>query len=1345
MGNSRVDAKQANSDILGVNDSTLFSAGQRLGDPAGDPGREAIASLRGYTYQLYASALAWVRLGDGETLYLEVAEDYAVAAADALQGVQVRDTPSSTVTIRSVAPTIDAFVDLVERNTARIVSLRYLTTSAIGLERANADRIDDGPALDYWRRAAKGEPVPPLRAVLLGLRLAQKTIDFINACSDEELRETLIRRIHWDAGQPPLGDLAEELEAGLVEFAASTLRLSGDVGRRMADLALANVLKVTVRSERRRLRRADLIELGENLGRVSVPRAMLEALLGAAGPTQTREGLLLPGEILTTGPVAAREALVADVRDRIAQSSFAIVCGSTGMGKTYVGSKAASTRPGWQMADLRDVAAPGAVSRLNAIFGEAAASAADIVLLDDLDCLDDPGVLRAVRRLVIAMQRRDGAVVVTCASRPARRTMEAICGSPSVAINVPYLKVEEVGDLIVQAGGNRNVARLIHLAGSGGHPQLVQAAILHMRSAQWERGAIRDLFEGEANDIAEEKRAARDRLVSVMPPSARAMLYRTSLIVGRFTRELALKLGDVDPNIAEPGTEIDRLVGPWIERPYRNELRVSPLVSNAGQATLSPAECTRVHQAVADHYLRSGKLSVDEGDAILHHALAGGDQDQVFAYADSLIVTPSEMLDLLARYSPSIAALTTDGPIYPANSFLSVTLRLGQLLVVLSGDDDERAKEVWAATKREMADESELFEVLVLSKILVQTIVVRAIPEWLDLVLRFDALVQTDEKLKEVAEETRNAPGAGGGEPQGFAFMFQATALGSTSMLRAAFEHLDRETPEVRERLFSGFELGAGHYGHLVDSAWLGSAKTDGFDGEQAADDYLAMAELAFRWGNRALAARCHAARSIMLEEYANEPARAFAALDEAQAQLGPMTAISRARAKVQWRQHDHRNALLGLEEIWNDAAADSDEVERGFIAREAGISAAEIGDWPAARTWFGRARVCFEPFDSGMLPALKIGLIADSAQAAFKSGDAAGAIEGYARALAELPGLDPESSLNAAYCHRVVRHSVLWLMRETRDTELDVELAELPPGACSNPDPKEEIRTVPLAPIDVAWYMLADAALDLSQVEFFENIYDRLAVGPIIGLEVERQYRLAKYVVARGDGDRLVAALKRYGAGLAYLEAERVELMAGDMRNPNRGSFPLYVLDGSEPAPVRRGAGDLLISFGVLRAIAGDTGSLRQARAAVGGDDWSSIRGLAKLMVGAEGNATLLIEYTAATIAEVASADGLPVDPAAALRATVGFTIWASNSAFRNQLAGPVANWAAAMWQAIIDKHRFRLRNPGETAGQIAAALATVGDPLSKAARIALAADAAVPMIVPDNVRSALADLSAT
>jgi hypothetical protein len=126
--------------------ASLFTAGPRLIEPPlGDSARQAIASLRGYAYQLFASALAWLDLRDDQDLYLEVAEDYATVASDAVHAVQVVDTKESgSITLQSaeVHAALDAFVDLVERNPGRPISFRFLPTSEIGRERSKADRVD---------------------------------------------------------------------------------------------------------------------------------------------------------------------------------------------------------------------------------------------------------------------------------------------------------------------------------------------------------------------------------------------------------------------------------------------------------------------------------------------------------------------------------------------------------------------------------------------------------------------------------------------------------------------------------------------------------------------------------------------------------------------------------------------------------------------------------------------------------------------------------------------------------------------------------------------------------------------------------------------------------------------------------------------------------------------------------------------------------------------------------------------------------------------------------------------------------------------------------------------------
>jgi hypothetical protein len=150
--------------------------------PKGDPAGQAIASLRGYAYQLIASGVAWLKLADDEELYLEVAQDYATAARAALDAVQVKDTQSNvTINSAGIRQAIDDFVDLAARNPGRRVTLRFLSTSEIGKEQKVEDRVGAEPTLKYWAPAAEGAGVPPLRTILTKLELDPRTRAFIEA------------------------------------------------------------------------------------------------------------------------------------------------------------------------------------------------------------------------------------------------------------------------------------------------------------------------------------------------------------------------------------------------------------------------------------------------------------------------------------------------------------------------------------------------------------------------------------------------------------------------------------------------------------------------------------------------------------------------------------------------------------------------------------------------------------------------------------------------------------------------------------------------------------------------------------------------------------------------------------------------------------------------------------------------------------------------------------------------------------------------------------------------------------------------------------------------------------
>ena len=65
-----------------------------------DPARGAVASMAGYAGQISRSVLIWLRLENGERLYLEGAEDIDVIHGSAAETIQVKATKEN-ITLRS--------------------------------------------------------------------------------------------------------------------------------------------------------------------------------------------------------------------------------------------------------------------------------------------------------------------------------------------------------------------------------------------------------------------------------------------------------------------------------------------------------------------------------------------------------------------------------------------------------------------------------------------------------------------------------------------------------------------------------------------------------------------------------------------------------------------------------------------------------------------------------------------------------------------------------------------------------------------------------------------------------------------------------------------------------------------------------------------------------------------------------------------------------------------------------------------------------------------------------------------------------------------------------------------
>ena len=849
-----------------------FSAGPRLAnEPRGDPAAQAIASLRGYAYQLYATALAWLDLRSGQELYLEVAKDYAIVAENALRAVEVKDTQASiTINLQDVRDTFDSFVDLVERNPGREVSLRFLSTSSIGQERNTAHRIGSEGALNYWRRAAAGADVAPLREVFSRLDLTPRVRAYIDGRNDAALRTEFLRRLYWHCGRPDLGDLKSELETALVAYGSERLQLPSAECGRLGAVVLQHVLATVVKPLPRRLVAGDLLSVLDDATRVSLPRRAVDDLVrGLAGQLAEQAGAAqtsVLGELRVLDPereiplpvsLAERRTLVEDILGCVNRNGVAFVTGGTGLGKTILVRLSARLQGGtWYVVDFRDASAAETAERLHQTIAGLSSASPSGIILDDLNEVEDALVRRNVNRLILALKRRDALCLITAYREPSARALSELGFDLSTHVPVPDMTVPEVGELVTATGGDANIwARWVHVGGAFGHPQLVQALIAGLRSRAWPHEALQDLKNfSPIAEVETEQRLTRQRLVAAVPDDAKSLLYRMSFFIGRFNRSLVLTVAGLAPTIRHPGEQLDALIGPWVDQAAQDELRISPLLANAGKEVLGTGEQQALHHAVANAILEPRELDITKANAAFLHALLGKAEFALTKFGNSILIAKPSVRRMLPDWMTGLRLHRTDQPIYPDKPFLSGLLRLGQLLLLLEKQDFSMIGKCWSALCNEIQRETgvkarERFELVVVSKALVHSEFARAVPSWIDVILRFDELSdRRPEGRRLMASMSQPVDGRPSPTPVGIFFATQALGLAKVADLGAAFDRLDKLKPEQRRKLFADvFEM-PNDYSLLVNQAWLEEHKQGNIDWLSCAQSYARMAEQARSW-----------------------------------------------------------------------------------------------------------------------------------------------------------------------------------------------------------------------------------------------------------------------------------------------------------------------------------------------------------------------------------------------------------------------------------------------------------------------------------------------------------------
>lgn len=1081
----------------------LFTSGSEGLIPKADSARQAVASLRGYAYQVTAAALAWLDVEEHARIFLEVAEDYAIVADDALRAVQVKDTRASTrVTLntKGVRDAIASFIALTAENPGYNVTLEYFTTSDIGAEMPSLDFPCGERGLLYWRIAAKSGDVAQLRNLLESDSFPISVRSFVKRRNDEQLRNDLLKRIHWNCGKPNIVSLRKEFQERLVVIGRDRFQVPAVEMSQVADALLYRVLEKSLGNTpaERALTRADLISNIDSTTRISVSRAMLEKLSTVSAGLEVQSHRNMQGNLpFSQGSLAwlvsgddlpkahrllSRPQVEAQVEEKIRKFGACFISGTSGVGKTNVARSVAEiSGERFVIVDFRNSDPNEAISRLSILLSRLGGLQAQTILLEDLNCFNSPQTDLAMAQVMEAMGRRDISIIITCYTPPAARTLTNIGMGQGCTHSCPYFTEDEATQLAQLHGGDGNIwGRLAYISSAFGHPQLVHAFVTGMATRGWPVSEIPHILSTglSSGDVDAEREAARRAIVSTLAGNARDFLYRLSLLIGQFNRATALRLAEIPPPLSSPGEQLDALVGPWIEHVGQGSYRVSPLAATFGKEMISPALQTKLHSAIAKELLSAGTIDVSDIDKIFMHAFAGKNTGVMASVAANLIRADEKILRFLAENSSVLGILSTEKPIYPDDPAISSMLRLAQFkIIAVSKDKNSIAQCVHTLFRENEKQPNEkirsMFRLACLGTVLNVIGIANHLDNWLDLLMETRDLTDSlslEDKLpkSDIAEF-----GSNGVVP--FFFAIGSAQLLSIATLESIIDKLDTVLPDERTFLLSMIVETASDFSVFVNSPWLSSERSS-FDYVDAAERYKRMALKTAHWGIRPLTLQCWIACAIMFDEYGNDREEALRTLYEAISVSGDDVLLVRARAKVFWRAQDHPKALSTLRGI-ADIVGQNNPVERAFALREAAISAAKTGEWDQAETWFMEGMEAALNAKSVDMRVMAIGLKADAAVAALKAGRRKQSLYLVGNALNEVEGIDPKSSLRAAYCHHVLRHIVLWFMSQIEGTRFEVEgqPIAIEPGCCSNPEPHASFADRPLGSADIAWYMLAE------------------------------------------------------------------------------------------------------------------------------------------------------------------------------------------------------------------------------------------------------------------------------
>lgn len=861
------------------------------------------------------------------------------------------------------------------------------------------------------------------------------------------------------------------------------------------------------------------------------------------------------GSVPLPKAIASRKELIDSTVYSLRNNNTAWLFGAAGVGKTVAAKMAAKHIGGsWIVANLRGLNSLEVCQILDSSVSNLNNQEVTGVLIDDFECVFTPTVIEKLLSLHHFCKSNNIFILFTSSKATDEDYLYSADLPQEVEQKVDDFSEADIKEILSSFGVTEDYwARYIHMSSGGGHPQLVIAMIQSMRKSEWSIEEFRTLDSLlQKNETVEKvKKKTRERLLHELPASARELIERVSLITGRFNRHLILDLALLPPKIADAGIIFDQLLGSWIDQHEIDRFSLSPLLSNFANATLTKQQQKPIQCEIADSILRTKVIDPITMNAAFLAAFAGENTRALALLCYPILTTELSELQIIAPYLVMFTLFTTENSIYIHDSNVNIMLRGAQLILLTCFEDKKESYletfnrfEIEAGNSNaQETGSSVLVRMVIYTKLLLSQPKFGNLPNWDLIVMKLNALFKNKAELLPTSIPHKEIPTEVDGiSIVSFSIINQIRQIETIEALIPLFEFIDTLDSDIREELFQTIDQIDFGVDYFVRGAWLHEYKRETIDCEKHSAIFSELEIFANKWEYEELASVCVQFAAIIWDESGEQKEKALEVIDSGLAKYGASNfVLIRAKAKVLFRAKEYGKSLT-LSNQLIDSNAPLNNTAKIFFYRDAAICAENENNYSLARKYYLLGASASREKELPENKPMEVGFKADAALASWHRGNKEECIQDLADVLFELKEIDPKSSLQAAHCHAISRHILLWLRQEATKEKLFLpngEEVSMFPGCVSNPEPSIDIDKQRLAPIEMAWYMLASIENYCSlDVGISSKLVENLPNGPLVKGEHDLNSSKLNLAVIKPNGELLINALKGFVSSLSYVAA---------------------------------------------------------------------------------------------------------------------------------------------------------------------------------------------------------------